>query len=241
VPRKIFVAGEILTAADVNSNLMDQAVMVFNDAAARTTAIPSPIEGMVTYLKSPKSVQRYNGTAWVSGISGFTKSLTVVSSNASFAPAGFASWSAALGSPIVKVTVIGGGGGGGSIFANTISGSGGTTTVNAGGAGTLSASGGEGGAPFPTTNNTGFNGANAVGSFVSGNGGQGANRRGSGADQGSGTSCGTGGQIVIGYLNLGATTTVDITIGGGGTGGAGTSSTGGLGGSGSVIFEYVEA
>jgi hypothetical protein len=51
VPRKVFVAGEILTAADVNTNLMDQAVMVFDDSAARGSAIPSPIEGMVTYLK----------------------------------------------------------------------------------------------------------------------------------------------------------------------------------------------
>jgi len=64
VPRKVFVAGEILTAADVNANLMDQAVMVFDDAAARTTAIPSPIEGMVTYLKSADLVEIYDGSAW---------------------------------------------------------------------------------------------------------------------------------------------------------------------------------
>jgi hypothetical protein len=65
VPRKVFVAGEILTAADVNTFLGDQAVMVFDDAAARTTAIPSPIEGMVTYLKSDKSVTKFNGSAFV--------------------------------------------------------------------------------------------------------------------------------------------------------------------------------
>jgi hypothetical protein len=64
VPRKVFVAGEILTAADVNANLMDQAVMVFDDAAARTTAIPSPIEGMVTYLKSTDKLEKYT-TDWV--------------------------------------------------------------------------------------------------------------------------------------------------------------------------------
>ena len=65
MPRKVFVAGEILTAADVNTNLMDQAVMVFDDAAARTTAIPSPVEGMVTYLKSDDSVTKFNGSAFV--------------------------------------------------------------------------------------------------------------------------------------------------------------------------------
>jgi hypothetical protein len=63
VPRKVFVAGEILTATDVNTNLMDQAVMVFDDEAARTTAIPSPIEGMVTYLKDTDSLDKYT-TVW---------------------------------------------------------------------------------------------------------------------------------------------------------------------------------
>jgi len=65
VPRKVFVAGEILTAADVNTNLMDQAVMVFDDAAARTAAIPSPVEGMVTYLKDTDALTKFNGSAFV--------------------------------------------------------------------------------------------------------------------------------------------------------------------------------
>ena len=65
MPRKIFVAGEILTAADLQSNAVDQSVMVFNDAAARDTAIPSPIEGMVVYLKDTDGLLSYSGTAWV--------------------------------------------------------------------------------------------------------------------------------------------------------------------------------
>jgi hypothetical protein len=64
MPRKVFVAGEILTASDVNVNLMDQSVMVFDDAAARTTAIPSPIEGMVTYLKDVNQVQAFTGAVF---------------------------------------------------------------------------------------------------------------------------------------------------------------------------------
>lgn len=64
MPRKVFVAGEILTAADVNTNLMDQAVMVFDDSTARGSAIPSPTEGMVTYLKDTNQVQAYNGSAF---------------------------------------------------------------------------------------------------------------------------------------------------------------------------------
>jgi hypothetical protein len=65
VPRKVFVAGEILTAADVNTNLMDQTVMVFDDAAARTTAIPSPVEGMVTYLKDTDKLDQFDGSNFV--------------------------------------------------------------------------------------------------------------------------------------------------------------------------------
>jgi hypothetical protein len=63
MPRKVFVAGEILTAADVNTNLMDQAVMVFDDDTARGSAIPSPSEGMVTYLKDTDELEKYT-TDW---------------------------------------------------------------------------------------------------------------------------------------------------------------------------------
>jgi hypothetical protein len=61
--RKTFVGGDILLASELNGFLMDQAVMVFDDAAARTTAIPSPSEGMVTYLKDTDSLWRYT-TTW---------------------------------------------------------------------------------------------------------------------------------------------------------------------------------
>jgi hypothetical protein len=63
VPRKVFVAGEILTAADVNTNLMDQAVMSFAGTAARGSAIPSPVEGMVTYLNDADRLEVYTN-AW---------------------------------------------------------------------------------------------------------------------------------------------------------------------------------
>ena len=64
MPRLTFTAGEILTAANLNV-VSDQTVMVFDDAAARTTAIPSPVEGMVTYLKSDDSLTKFNGSAFV--------------------------------------------------------------------------------------------------------------------------------------------------------------------------------
>jgi hypothetical protein len=38
----------------------------FADAAARTTAIPSPVEGQMSSLADTDSVERYDGAAWVS-------------------------------------------------------------------------------------------------------------------------------------------------------------------------------
>ena len=64
--KKSFTAGEVLTASDVNGYLMDQMVMVFGGTAARSSAIPSPSEGMVTYRTDAKVVEVYNGTAFVS-------------------------------------------------------------------------------------------------------------------------------------------------------------------------------
>ena len=61
--RKVFEANEVLTAADVNGYLMDQAVMVFADSAARSSAIPTPTQGMVAYLQDTSTLQVY-GTAW---------------------------------------------------------------------------------------------------------------------------------------------------------------------------------
>jgi hypothetical protein len=64
--RKTFVAGDVLTASDVNSYLMDQAVMRFASASARSTAISSPSEGMMSYLDDTNAVEVYDGSAWTS-------------------------------------------------------------------------------------------------------------------------------------------------------------------------------
>jgi hypothetical protein len=61
--RKVWGAGDVLAAADVNGYLMDQAVMTFADSAARTSAIGTPTQGMVSYLQDTSTLQVY-GTAW---------------------------------------------------------------------------------------------------------------------------------------------------------------------------------
>jgi hypothetical protein len=65
MPRKVFTAGEVLAASDVNSFLMDQSVMSFAGTAARGSAIGTATEGMVTYLQDTDSLQMFNGSSYV--------------------------------------------------------------------------------------------------------------------------------------------------------------------------------
>jgi len=63
--RKVFAAGEVLTAANVNGYLMDQSVMVFDDAADRTSVLGLDVaEGMLSYTKDDKTHQYYDGSSW---------------------------------------------------------------------------------------------------------------------------------------------------------------------------------
>ena len=61
--RKVFTAGEVLSAANVNDYLMDQAVMVFAGSAARGSAIGTATEGMVSYLTDTNKIEVYT-TYW---------------------------------------------------------------------------------------------------------------------------------------------------------------------------------
>jgi hypothetical protein len=67
--RKIFTAGDVLTASDTMNYLMDQTVMNFAGTAARSSAIATPTDGMVTYNQSNDQIEAYNGSAWI-GIGG---------------------------------------------------------------------------------------------------------------------------------------------------------------------------
>lgn len=62
---KTFTSGAVLYAAEINSNLMNQTVMVFADAAARTAALTAPTEGMVTYLNDVNTFSVYDGASWL--------------------------------------------------------------------------------------------------------------------------------------------------------------------------------
>lgn len=60
---KTWATGDVLTATDVNSYLM-QGVWVFADAAARSAAVTSPQEGNFSYLKDTNKLYYYTGSAW---------------------------------------------------------------------------------------------------------------------------------------------------------------------------------
>jgi len=64
---KVWSAGDVLAAADVNGYLMQQSVMVFASSAARSSAIgTASSEGMVTWLSDTNVLEAATGTAtWV--------------------------------------------------------------------------------------------------------------------------------------------------------------------------------
>lgn len=66
---KTFTAGEVLTASDVNTFLMQQSVQNYGGTAARSSAIPSPSTGMVSYIGTTGTatipqLEVYTGSAW---------------------------------------------------------------------------------------------------------------------------------------------------------------------------------
>lgn len=63
---KLFNTGDVLTAAQVNTYLQEQTVMVFADSSARSTALSGVIsEGMISYLQDTNAVEYYDGSSWV--------------------------------------------------------------------------------------------------------------------------------------------------------------------------------
>jgi hypothetical protein len=66
VAYKVFTNGSVLQASEINENLMRQAVSVFSNAASRTAAVTSPVEGQMTYLEDTNLYASWNGSSWIS-------------------------------------------------------------------------------------------------------------------------------------------------------------------------------
>lgn len=64
MPFKVFVNGNVLTAAEVNDYIMEQQITVFDSEAARSSAIANPVHGMVSYRKDNDRFYFWNGFRW---------------------------------------------------------------------------------------------------------------------------------------------------------------------------------
>jgi hypothetical protein len=244
--RKVFTAGEVLAAADVNSFLMDQSVMSFAGTAARGSAIPSPVEGMVAYLEDLNLLTTYNGSSWTTvanaGTASYNLAQTVYfTSSGTFTKATYP-WLRAM-----KVRVQGAGGGGAGCAANVAAAGGGggayaetfitdiasldsSVTITIGGGGTGGAAGGGASSAGGTTV---FGPTKPF--AVSANGGEG-NQATNAAFGGRGSKVGTGTIVIAGGSadNAGAAGGAGSTAGGsshlGGGGNAGVQTIGATGG-----------
>jgi len=110
---KTFVAGAILTAAEVNTYLMQQTVNVFADSTARDAAITSPSEGQVCYDLSTNFIQIYDGSAWVDILSSAGAATTNRVELVKFTATGVFSKASYPWASYAEITVVGGGGAGG--------------------------------------------------------------------------------------------------------------------------------
>ena len=68
MPYTTVTAGTVITASWGNANVRDQVVTPFATTAARSSAIVAPgtppVEGMVTYIESDKTLWEYDGSDW---------------------------------------------------------------------------------------------------------------------------------------------------------------------------------
>jgi hypothetical protein len=79
--RKVFQNGYPLPASDINTYLMDQTVMTFASSTARTSAIATPAEGMLTWLEDVNKYQYYTGSAWADLVPAQTQTISDKTAN----------------------------------------------------------------------------------------------------------------------------------------------------------------
>jgi hypothetical protein len=99
---KVFAVSEVLTAADVNDYLMEQAVTVFSNATARDAAITSPANGQACFLLDSSTLQFYFSSAWNDFVgAGDITGVTITTSSTSGLSGGAAATSGAFASTLV--------------------------------------------------------------------------------------------------------------------------------------------
>jgi hypothetical protein len=215
---KVGVNGSAVTSSH-DYLIAKQSVVPYDDASARTTAVPSPVEGQMSYLRDTNTVEVYDGSAWVS-----VGGATMIKKVEAFTASG--TWTVPAGVTYAIAHIRGGGGGTTSGITAT-QGDGGDSSVAFAG-GTVTAGGG--GGILIVGQNT-YNG-HAAGPP---NSGQGATGTAGANAYSSGGNAADGAYIVAGDTVTPAAS-ITVTVGAGGT--AGT--VGAAGGSGYVWIEYYE-
>lgn len=219
--RKVFNPGDILLASEVQGFLQDQAVMVFDDAAARESAIGTAnfSEGMLTYTKDDNALQVFDGTSFTNVGGGSMKEKRIEAFTAS------GTFTVPAGVTYAIAHMLGGGGGLGS--STGAGGNGGDSSV-AFASGTVTGPGGLGGPTAVSLAN------NALASGGTPNSGRAPERI-------SGSSGQFNGGIDATYIVAAAAVTpaasITVTVGAGGTS---TGFTNRNGGSGYVYIEFLE-
>jgi len=214
---KQFADGDVLTAAQVQTYLQDQSVMVFADSSARDTALGTAVgggnalaEGMVSYLSDSNAIEVYDGTGWT----GVSKMKRVEAFTAN------GTWTVPAGVTYAIAHMLGGGGGGG---GQTGAGTDGGSSSVAFASGTVTALGGE------ATGTTGLS-TTAAYSAPANSGRAGTNNR-------STSIPGGDAQWIVAGASVTPAASISVVVGAGGTGGTGG---GEAGGSGYVWIEYYE-
>ena len=64
MPFKLFSDGQTLTANDVMTYMMNQQIMVFDDASDRDATLTNPIHGMFAYIRNRNRLTFFNGNFW---------------------------------------------------------------------------------------------------------------------------------------------------------------------------------
>jgi len=93
MPRTTLVAGTTITAAWANTNVRDQVVTPFASAAARDSAIVSPIEGQYAHLNDTNYLTHYNGTVWVPTTNNIVGRHILTGDSSVFSATGVTDWS----------------------------------------------------------------------------------------------------------------------------------------------------
>ena len=99
---KVWSTGDLVNASDFNTYIQEQTVMVFAGSSARSSAVSSPTEGMISFLKDDDTLYYYDGSSWVAYVgSGDISAVTITTSATSGLSGGASASSGAFSSTLL--------------------------------------------------------------------------------------------------------------------------------------------